>query len=641
MVPDCLGCIAEQSGTCLEESQVEDDRSPLPAEAGKYKLTLSQPVFTSAMFRMTFESQTSCLRSTDLFVCWATQSDPAADFLPHDGYLLDVGSRHTLDLAKECMDRCKHGHESCRRGSGHSDQRTMPKRLVDCADPQSPLLVQTAGSGEIEAYVTLSYVWGVQSPSYRTTNENLPGRIDGAPLIGLPKTIQDAIRVAHALGYRYLWVDGLCIVQDSPADKHREIKYMRQIYRYAALTIIAASASSVDEGFLQERTEPPTLVPTHTLPFICPEDPGNPTSPALTGTQQLGTIHFKQKSRSLDNAPAPEPVDLRAWCLQELLMSPRSLLFTHTALLFRCQTASVNVCGALHDSFLDPRPLPHELFQPNPSTDPRPQLRTSVWRAWWQTVRSYSSRSTSYPTDRLVACGGIAEEFGRVLHTDYLAGLWRDILLQDLLWYKDPRIAHLPRPAYRAPSWSWAALDAQIWLPDPIWSRPLDGVDEIAEVVACSVRLEDEALPFGQVTGGSLVLRVPLIRCTWGGVRRDSGARQVLLQTAEHAKEGKHGSSDEDSVIGDHELCGWGWIDSEADVTVASLWAALILRDGDGVRCFLVLALATSEQVARGTESGAGRTVYQRIGAFYTLQWVMEKLGWGEGLPHASEIIIV
>ncbi|KAI0629752.1 heterokaryon incompatibility protein-domain-containing protein, partial [Trametes polyzona] len=619
-----LGALQDSFPGC---SRVKDDTSTLPTAAGKYKLILAKPVFTSAMFYMRFASRTS-------------RRDPAADFLPHDGFLLDVGSERSLDLAKQCMDRCKHEHELCRTISSHSHPRTMPTRLVDCADPRSPRLVQIAGSGEIEAYAALSYVWGVQAPSYRTTIKNLPGRTNGAPLPGLPKTIQDAIKVAHALGYRYLWVDGLCIVQDSPEDKHREIKYMRQIYHYAALTIIAASASSVDEGFLQERTKQPPLVPMHTLPFICPGCPDDLTSPTLSGPQKLGTIHLEQKSRFPKDAPAPEPVDLRAWCLQELLMSPRLLIFTHTALLFRCQTASVNVCGALHDGYFDPEPLPHELFQPNLTIVPRSALWTSLWRAWWETVRIYSGRSTSYPTDRLVACGGIAEEFSRVLQMDYLAGLWRDTLLQDLLWSKDRHTAQSPCPAYRAPSWSWAALDGRIWLSDWVPDLSLDGVDEIAQVIACSVRLEDEALPFGQVTGGSLVLRVPLIRCAWGDVGGD-GDRRVLLQTAKQAKEGKHGSSGEDSIIGDHELHGWGRIESEDNATVVPLWAAPLLRDGEGVPWFLILTLATPEQAARGTESDAGRTVYQRVGHFYILQWMMEKLGWGEGLPHTEEIAIV
>ncbi|KAI0629762.1 heterokaryon incompatibility protein-domain-containing protein [Trametes polyzona] len=620
--------------------RVEDDLLTLPTAAGKYTLFLHKPSFMSMMFYMTFASQTSHLQHKHRFVCWAAQGDPAADFLLHDDYLLDVGSQRSLDLAKQCMDRCKHEHELCCHISAHPYPMSIPARLVDCADPRSPLLVQTAGRAGIEAYVALSYVWGVQTPSYRTTTENLPGRINGAPLTGLPRTVQDAIRVTHALGFRYLWVDGLCIVQDSPEDSYLEIKHMHRIYRYAALTIIAASASSVDEGFLQERTEPPTLVPMHTLPFICPGRPDNLASTALTGTRQLGIIHVKQKSRFVEDAPAPEPVDYRAWCSQELLMSPRSLIFTHTGLLFRCRTTSVNVCGAVHDNLFDPRPLHHELFQPNPSTDPGPELRTFLWRAWWQTVHSYGRRSTSCPNDRLAVCGGVAEEFGRVLHTNYLAGLWRDSLPRDLLWYKDRRTVRLPRPAYRAPSWSWAALDGQIGLPHPIWSLPEEGGDEFAKVVACSVRLEKEALPFGQVTGGSLVLCVPLIRCAWGDVDED-GERRVLLQTAEQAKEGKHGSSDEDCTIGDHELCGWGLIDSEADATVTPLWAAPILRDEDGDPHFLILALATPEQAARGTESDAGRTVYQRVGHFYTLQSVMEKLGWGGGLPHTSEIVIV
>jgi len=67
-----------------------------------------------------------------------------------------------------------------------------------------------------------------------------------------PKTLSDAIKVCREIGMRYIWIDALCIVQDDPKDKAREIGQMGRIYKDATLTIMAASAKSVYEGFLDD-----------------------------------------------------------------------------------------------------------------------------------------------------------------------------------------------------------------------------------------------------------------------------------------------------------------------------------------------------------------------------------------------------
>jgi transposase len=70
-------------------------------------------------------------------------------------------------------------------------------------------------------------------------------------------------------------------------------------------------------------------------------------------------------------------------------------------------------------------------------------------RAWQTVVGDYIQRSVTVPSNKLVA-----EEFQRILRTEYFAGLWRDTLLGDLLWNEHTG-THIPRPAaYRAPSWS-------------------------------------------------------------------------------------------------------------------------------------------------------------------------------------------
>ena len=67
-------------------------------------------------------------------------------------------------------------------------------------------------------YVALSYVWG-SSRSFTAREGNFKAllRFDGFRryLPSLPRTIRDAIELVRALGERYLWVDALCIIQDS------------------------------------------------------------------------------------------------------------------------------------------------------------------------------------------------------------------------------------------------------------------------------------------------------------------------------------------------------------------------------------------------------------------------------------------
>jgi hypothetical protein len=80
---------------------------------------------------------------------------------------------------------------------------------------QAPYLA--TGEGKHARYATLSHCWG-RSTLAMTTLENLQKHIDSIPLDILPKTFRDAIVVCRQLGIQYLWIDRLCIVQNSSID---------------------------------------------------------------------------------------------------------------------------------------------------------------------------------------------------------------------------------------------------------------------------------------------------------------------------------------------------------------------------------------------------------------------------------------
>ena len=66
----------------------------------------------------------------------------------------------------------------------------------------------------------------------------------------IPKTFQDAIIVTHFLGFQYLWIDSLCIIQDDLNDWAEESAKMSTIYADATLTIAASAAPDDTHGFL-------------------------------------------------------------------------------------------------------------------------------------------------------------------------------------------------------------------------------------------------------------------------------------------------------------------------------------------------------------------------------------------------------
>lgn len=442
-----------------------------------------------------------------------------------------------MALARELIYQCIDGHEYCKSLMSVTNPRLLPKRLVDCTDLTRPRLVfPTDAHAE---YVALSYVWGDSEQTHQTTISNEATYQDKIDLGTLPATIHDAIKLTHILGFRWLWVDSLCILQDSDEDKAHEIGRMHSIYRYAHLTIIAASAESVTQGFLHKRPPPDNDV---ALPFICPPPPlssqaaGNPEDLSVpqprVGEVYIAETRLKRQSYGAGFAC----MATRAWCMQEYLMSPRSLIFTPRGLLFRCRDGTYTVGSAFRGIADDPELL-DILFQvPAPSLAELDfKERKDIHLNWLQIVRNYSRRTASNESDKLVACAAVAEQFHRVLRADYVAGLWRtDRLILELLWSSDIlgqrrcKYRHTRPTAYRAPSWSWAAIDGGVYThpasaenPSPDFSSevPLN-VFVLAQVVDCRVTLENPALPFGRVTDGTLALRGVPIPCRGGTFAR-------------------------------------------------------------------------------------------------------------------------
>jgi len=126
--------------------------------------------------------------------------------------------------------------------------------------------------GERGRYLTLSYCWGKDGHKARTTDSTLEEYEKGIPWEILPKTIQDAITVARIMGFRYLWVGGLCIKQaDKPGDYSedwdKESSQVAQYCRESVFTIAATSAEDCHQGLFLEESELCWTIPQFPIYF--------------------------------------------------------------------------------------------------------------------------------------------------------------------------------------------------------------------------------------------------------------------------------------------------------------------------------------------------------------------------------------
>jgi len=310
----------------------------------------------------------------------------------------------------------------------------------------------------------------------------------------LPRTIADAITATHSLGLRYLWTDTLCIIQDSSEDKGREISQMCDIYQRAYVTIIASCAKKAGDGFLHDRKNPVSTK----LPFWLP-------------TREMGTIHVREQER----APRNEPISQRAWCFQERLLASRALIYASHTLQFQCRRGINNVGGG-NNFLVDGK---REEVQIPTKTSNIEERKT--WLEWKKVLAEYTRRSVTNSADKLVALSGVAQAFQRAWmnEPDYLCGLWRTSMAQDLLWCRSSASARTNHPGeYRAPSWSWAATDGAI--ADGGW--PAGRISPLIFIQHCSITPKIPDFPFAEIERGEIQIEAIVRSVSWATTKSNS-----------------------------------------------------------------------------------------------------------------------
>lgn len=284
---------------------------------------------------------------------------------------------------------------------------------------------------------------------------NVEDRHISVHLPNIPRTISDAIKVTQVLELFYLWVDAFCIIQDDDTDRETEISKMGSIYQGADITIAAASSESSTEGFLGDRDLAWAYSQVLRLPYRYRR--GNDE---VQGSVLLSEWQMRDEYT--------EPIDERAWTMQEDLLSFRLLRFGSEQTTWRCPSVHKSIDGGSHPSKrtggmdFGLNYNYSKKFQSHTS-DARNYRLHKRWDAWQISMCHYTHRKLSHPEDRLVACAALTEKFA-ALHnldsTEYLAGLWKGDILAQLLWYKRDPDSETKR--WSGPSWSWASLTGSV-----------------------------------------------------------------------------------------------------------------------------------------------------------------------------------
>ncbi|KAK5677974.1 hypothetical protein LTS10_009858 [Elasticomyces elasticus] len=304
----------------------------------------------------------------------------------------------------------------------------------------------------------------------------------------LPVSYREALVVAKELGLRYLWIDSLCICQDSEADWLHEAAMMDKVYEHSKLNIAMAGAAQNSEPSFTARSEAiirPVLV-----------------EPSAASGNMSHSYYLVLQDYKKDVSESK--LWGRAWVYQEIWLAPKILFLSNEQLTYRCKEglASETFPGWEPDALRGKRKSRND-------QDPEMTASGLTHADWDNVVERYSQCELTYASDKIIAISGVAKVFQRSLQDEYVAGYWRSQMPAQLVW--DATGDTCSRPIeYKAPSWSWASVESPINFSldsKDEKSRAESGIRTVCNVEDITITLKDATNKTGPIIGGLLTLR--------------------------------------------------------------------------------------------------------------------------------------
>ena len=233
--------------------------------------------------------------------------------LPHQGCADQLDTKCIAAQIKAWFENCKSLHQSCcsrRKGCNRQGENF---RLLFLGDEHAPCArLVDANTMDLETeYVTMSHRWDSSTKATETTRTNILGAYRNISLDAYPKHFKEAMSLTKRLGFKYIWIDSLCIIQDCQEDWSKQATLMHQIYSNGALNLALLQRSIHQELSGQAHANAEVL--GCNLPLL---DPSGLTRDFVCW-----------KPENFDYVLQKSHLYSRGWIFQERVLSPRTVYF--------------------------------------------------------------------------------------------------------------------------------------------------------------------------------------------------------------------------------------------------------------------------------------------------------------------------
>lgn len=397
----------------------------------------------------------------------------------------------------------------------------LPSRVISIDNEDGTCRLHISLPGERAKYIALSHCWGHPDTVPRTNQDSLELHKKEIPKEILSTTFKDAIAITKQLGLQYVWIDALCIVQDSKQDWAAEAAKMGQYYEGAYVNISVVSSRDGRGGCLTERQSRSEV----RLQAAQELDGGVfvrlPHQHVYENYLQTGSIIDASKQAEvlpiIKGVASRFPLIWRKWCFQERMLSNRVVHYTRDELVWECKEGVVCECESKTreiSAYGTKWQTSYVLENPDDTV--------GAFSAYLNLVEEYSMRALTFPTDVLPAFSAMARKFENHLG-EYHAGLWTRGLAEMLCWNvsklsKVPFVQQAQRPSqYCAPTWSWASIQGPVEFE---YNKLQTEHSNNAQVISVSSEKIDED-KFGRIEMAKLTLEAFSIRCKISSVDID------------------------------------------------------------------------------------------------------------------------
>lgn len=247
-----------------------------------------------------------------------------------------------------------------------------------------------------------------------------------------------------------MWVDSLCIIQDSSSEWATEAAKMSGIYLRSLLTISLTASASVESGCFNQVSQRIVESEHFQEQWVTIDTRLRDGRPSRLYIHPVNAM--AKPPKLFEDEIRNGALGQRAWVLQEHILPQRTLYVTSKQLLWECRH-----CRLSEDNF--PQQQRDRLY---PICDYGFALdATAVIEMWYKrVVEDYTRRQLTYENDKLIAISALARATYLNRHVDYIAGLWRDCLVPGLLWARSS--PGLKSKTYSCPTWSWASQNSAV-----------------------------------------------------------------------------------------------------------------------------------------------------------------------------------